>query len=69
MHRGKVRNSAAGVPNGVLILQKNFAMGLVGESETIVITNRGVCGSTPLQQYCTGAMPRPDAFVWDLWDR
>jgi hypothetical protein len=47
------RNSAVGVLKGVLIiiLQRKFAM--MGESEPIVINSSGVCGSTPLRQYCT----------------
>jgi hypothetical protein len=60
--RGEARISAVGVLKGVLILQRKFAM--VGESDPIVITNSGVCGSTPLRQYCTGARPQPDALVW-----
>jgi hypothetical protein len=50
-----------GVLKGVLILQRKFAV--VGASEPIVITNSGVCGNTPLRQYCTGARPQSDALV------
>jgi hypothetical protein len=59
--RGEARISAVGVLKGVILLQWKFAM--VGESEPTVITNSGVCGSTPLRQYCTGARPQPDALV------
>jgi hypothetical protein len=54
--QGRGQECSCGVI-GVLILKRKFAM--VGESEPIVITNTGVCGSIPLRQYCTGARPWP----------